>query len=131
MPVHCCHGSVPQLFLDVHAVIAALEMPASCMQGSEEPSLVALQDHAEHTRLRQHMQAFFSEQNVEAVYSNLCSNLKAQLGQLQQAPAASTGPQDSSRSVDMDDLAQQMIGDVVMKVQLSRWRCCSCTTAGE
>ena len=81
------------------------------LQGNSEPSLLQLASQDEHARLRKHMQSFFTQENVDAVYTTLRDTVLTTCKKV----AAEAGP-DGFAAVDAETVAHKLIEDVVMKV---------------
>ena len=47
------------------------------IQGNDEPSILQLSDKSEHKRVRKHMSAFFTQENIEKVVITLRNGLTA------------------------------------------------------
>lgn len=84
------------------------------VQGSERPSLIALDTAGEHAALRKVFNTFFSAENIEAVMSQLVQEVQDTFGPVSGAAAASGR---GEVTVDVFDLADVLIDNVVRKVR--------------
>ena len=89
------------------------------LQGMSTASLLQLGDQDEHTRLRAHLNAFFTQENVESVYRTLRDAVVERtraVAEHAQAVAADAG---STERVPIDAFAfaSELINEVVMKVR--------------
>lgn len=80
-------------------------------QGWSDVALIQLDDREEHARLRSHFNAFFTQENVNAVYTTLRDAVDARIG----AVAAGAS---SVVCVDAYDFAFLLLNEVVMKVRV-------------
>ena len=84
------------------------------MQGNDEPSILQLSDKGEHKRVRKHMSAFFTQDNIEATFVTLRDAVAVKAAKLAQS-ARDSGK--GYAAVDGEHFAMQVFNDVVMKVR--------------
>lgn len=94
----------------------------SDVQGTNTGSLLQLGDEMEHVRLRAHLNAFFTPDNVDAVYSLLRSTAVARAAALSDLRSAKVGVEvatgRSAHEIKVDGFAfaRSLISEVVMQV---------------
>ena len=103
----------------------ALRAIACRLQGMSTASLLQLGDKDEHTRVRAHLNAFFTQENVESVYRTLRDAVVERaraVAENAQAAAANAG---STKGVPIDAFAFafELINEVVMKVRAGVTAC--------
>jgi hypothetical protein len=110
------------------------------VQGSSERSLLQEPDREEHSRLRKHMNAFFTPDNVEAVYTTLRGNALRMAQDLSQegrggwaaegVKNGKNGPDSEAPGVAVDawHFSHELINRVVMQALLLFPACCASGT---
>jgi cytochrome P450 len=90
------------------------------LQGMSTASLIQLDDKEEHARLRAHLNAFFTQENVDAVYTTLRDGVVDRINKLAMREVPSMeGKESGAQAVQVDafDFAFDLLNEVVMKVR--------------
>jgi cytochrome P450 len=81
------------------------------VQGNSAPSLLQLTSKEEHTRVRKHLTAFFTPENVDSIASTLCAAVADKVHEIAAEARAAPGGMARVNAT----FAHALINDVVMK----------------